>query len=145
VAVSFVDVYDRIDMALEGLGNLHPSERLVEPTSAPANLADGAYSSRLGSDIHPEAPGRWKDNGRCLSSLEIMWARRTNVAQHRKTERQVYTDQGQILERLMATDKDWSRPLTVRFVSADPPLYHPSREWTFGRMRFTVDFLVELS
>ncbi len=144
MAMSFADVYDRIDQALEGLGNLHPSDRLIDPASAPQGKADGGYSTKLDVDVHPEAPGRWQDNGRCLGRLQLTWARATNPMQHRKTERQVYLDQDAILERLMDTTADWQRPLTVRFVNAEI-LTTPTREWVFGRMNFTVDFLLELS
>jgi hypothetical protein len=142
--VSFTEFHDRVAHALDLVQALHPSDRPLDPDTAPQGRADGAYSYTYDFAPASGSEERSRDRHRLHAILAITWVRKVDVNDHLDTQRRMLLDADAIHGVLMDPASDFAKPLSVLFVSGPGFRMSPSREWMFGRQSYSADFYLEL-
>jgi hypothetical protein len=141
--MSFVDLHDRIEHALEQVKTLEPSGLPIDPDAAPGLILDGSYSWKLEMGPQSGAEERQRDRTRIRATLAINWARKVNPNFPLKTQRDMAADSDAIHRVFMEPNSDWCRMFATWFVSGPGWRVPAPREWFFGQHIYALDFYLE--
>lgn len=141
--MSFQDFHDRVEHALELVSTLEPSNKPIDPDSAPALLLDGSYSWTVEMERQSGSEERQRDRTRVRATITINFARKVDPNAPLKTQRLMAKDSDAIHKVFMEPNSDWARIFTTWFVSGPGWRLSPSREWFFGRHIYAADFYLE--
>lgn len=138
------DLFDAIVAEVEGCNEaLHLSDQILDPKESPQTRLDRIFSLEMQS----LNSGKYRDDrgGRLRMGNEavVRIAHRLNPKSQVATQRQAYSDEQDVIVRLMTTTR---RPLCftrIEYVRTRRAL-NPQREWLFTDVTFSVEFDFEL-